>query len=86
MEAATLEAPLVVHQETPVPVQTEAPAPVPPPTIAEILEQHLDRHQQKKIAVENLSRIKFLVAPDGKSAVSTKELPSDKHREIVEAS
>ncbi len=79
MEAATLEAPA--------PVQTEVPAPVAPqPSIAELLEQHLDHSQQKKIAVENLSRIKFLVAPDGKSAISAEPLPSDKHREIVEDS
>jgi len=78
MEAATLEAPA--------PVLTESPAPVPEPTIAEILDQHLDHAQQKKIAVENLSSIKFLIAPDGKSAISAKPLPSDKHREIVEAS
>ena len=78
MEAATLEAPA--------PVLTESPAPVPKTTIAEILDQHLDHAQQKKIAVENLSSIKFLIAPDGKSAISAKPLPSDKHREIVEAS
>lgn len=78
MEAATLEAPASVH--------TEAPAPVPEPTIAELLEQHLDHSQQKKIAVENLSRIKFLIAPDGKSAISAEPLPSDKHRQLVEDS
>ena len=78
MEAATLEAPA--------PVQTEVPAPVQQPTIAELLEQHLDQSQQKKIAGENLSRIKFLIAPDGKSAISAEPLPSDKHREIVEES
>ncbi len=78
MEAATLEAPALVH--------TEATAPVPQPTVAEILDQHLDHSQQKKIAVETLSKIPFLIAPDGKSAVSTDELKSDKHRQIVEAS
>ena len=78
MEAATLEAPAPVH--------TEVPAPVPQPTIGEILDQHLDHAQQKKIAVENLSSIKFLIAPDGKSAVSAKPLPSDTHRQIVEES
>lgn len=62
------------------------PAPAPQPTVAEILGEHLDHSQQKKIAVENLSSIKFLIAPDGKSAVSAKPLPSEKHREIVEAS
>ncbi len=62
------------------------PAPVPQPTIAELLEQHLDHSQQKKIAVENLSSIKFLIAPDGKSAISAEPLLSDKHREIIEAS
>lgn len=78
MEAATLEAPA--------PVPTEVPAPVSQPGIAEILDQHLDHSQQKKIAVENLSSIKFLIAPDGKSAVSAESLPSDTHRQIVEAS
>lgn len=78
MEAATLEAPAPVH--------TETPAPVAQPTVAEILEQHLDRAQQNKIAVETLSSIKFMIAPDGASAISAKPLPSDKHREIVEAS
>lgn len=77
MEAATLEAPTPVH--------TEVPAPVIP-TVADILDQHLDHAQQKKIAVETLSKIPFLIAPDGKSAISTKELKSDKHREIIEAS
>ena len=79
MEVATLEAPA--------PVQTEVPAPVAPqPSIAELLEQHLPHDQQKKIAVENLSSIKFMVAPDGRSAISAEPLPSDKHREIVEES
>ncbi len=78
MEAATLEAPASVL--------TEAPAPVAEPTIAELLEQHLDHSQQKKIAVENLSSIKFMVAPDGKSAISSEELKTDKHRQIVEES
>lgn len=62
------------------------PAPVPQPTVTEILDQHLDHAQQKKIAVETLSSIKFLIAPDGKSAVSAESLPSDKHRQIVEES
>ena len=79
MEAATLEAPAPVHTEVPAPV-------IPQPTVAEILDQHLDHTQQKKIAVETLSKISFLIARDGKSAVSTKELKSDKHREIIEAS
>ncbi|MGH7238870.1 MAG: hypothetical protein ACREHG_02265, partial [Candidatus Saccharimonadales bacterium] len=57
------------------------PAPVPQPSIAEILDQHLDHSQQKKIAVENLSSIRFLVAPDGKSAISAKPLPSETHLE-----
>ncbi len=78
MEAATLEAPA--------PVQTEVPIPVSQSTIAELLEQHLDPSQQKKIAVENLSRIKFMIAPDGKSAISAEELKTDKHRQIVEES
>lgn len=78
MEAATLEAP--VH------ALTEAPAPVPEPTIAEILDQHLSNAQQTKVAVDNLNSIRFLMTPDGKSAVSTKELPSDAHKQIVEES
>ena len=79
MEAATLEAPAPVQTEVPIPV-------VPQPTVAEILEQHLDHAQQKKIAVETLNKIPFLIAPDGKSAVSTDELKGEKHREIVETS
>lgn len=78
MEAATLEAPA--------PVQTEVPAPIPQPSIADLIVDHLDHSQQKKIAVENLSSIKFLIAPDGKSAVSVKPLPSDTHRQILEES
>ena len=78
MEAATLEAPA--------PIQPEVPAPVEQPSVAEILEQHLDHSQQKKIAVENLSRIKFMIAPDGKSAISAEPLPSDKHQQILEDS
>ncbi len=76
-------------------VALQHPAPVhkedfallaPQPIVAEMLEQHLPHDQQKKIAVDNLSSIKFLVAPDGKSAISAEPLPSDKHREILEAS
>ena len=67
-------------------VHTEVPAPIPQPTVADILGEHLDHAQQKKIAVENLSSIKFLIAPDGKSAISAEPLPSDKHRKIVEES
>lgn len=78
MEAATLEAPAPVH--------TEVPAPAPQPNVGEILDQHLDHAQQKKIAVENLSSIRFLIAPDGTSAISAKPLPSDQHRQIVEES
>jgi hypothetical protein len=78
MEAATLEAPAPVH--------TEVPAPAPQPSVAEILDQHLDHAQQKKIAVETLSKIPFLIAPDGKSAISAESLPSDTHRQIVEES
>lgn len=67
--------------------QVEVPAaPLPQPSIADILVDHLDHHQQKKIAVETLSSIRFLIAPDGKSAISAKELKSPEHREIVEAS
>lgn len=82
-EAAVLEAPVTI--EHPVPVETPAPI-APQPTIAEILDQHLDHNQQKKIAVENLSSIKFLIAPDGKSAISAKEINIPEHRDIVEAS
>ena len=57
MEAATLEAPAPVHTETPAPVITQ-------PTVADILDQHLNHAQQKKIAVETLSEIPFLIAPD----------------------
>jgi hypothetical protein len=78
MEAATLEAP--AH------TLTEAPAPVPEPTIAEILDQHLSHAQQTKVAVETLSKIPFLIAPDGTKAISTEEIKSPAHREIVEAS
>jgi hypothetical protein len=79
MEAATLEAPAPVHMEAPASV-------LPQPTVAEILDQHLDHSQQKKIAVDNLSSIKFLIAPHGDKAISTKEIKSPEHREIIEAS
>jgi hypothetical protein len=80
MEAATLEAPVPVQQ-------AENPAPVTPqPSVAEILDQHLDHSQQKKIAVENLSSIKFLIAPDGKSAISAGTVKNEEQRQIVEAS
>lgn len=65
--------------------QAEVP-PVPQPSVADLIADHLDHAQQKKIAVENLSSIKFLIAPDGKSAVSVKPLPSETHRQIVEES
>lgn len=84
-DVAYAEPEIAVHQ--PAPVHTEVPPSViPQPTVAEILGEHLDHAQQKKIAVENLSSIKFMIAPDGKSAISAEPLPSDKHREIVEAS
>ena len=75
MEAATLEAPVVM----------EAPA-ATSPMVAELLDQHLDHKTQKQIAVQNLNSIKFLIAPDGKSAVSSEELKSPAHRQIVEES
>jgi len=52
MEVATLEAPAPVHTEPTALV-------IPQPTVAEILDQHLDHAQQKKIAVETLSKISF---------------------------
>ncbi len=85
MSVAYAEPEIAVHQ--PAIIHTEAPASViPQPTVADILGEHLDHAQQKKIAVENLGSIKFLIAPVGKSAISAEPLPSDKHREIVEAS
>lgn len=84
-DTAVLEPELALHHSAPAPVETPTPI-APQPTISELLEEHLPHSQQKKIAVDNLSSIKFLVAPDGKSAVSAGEIKSDKHREIVEAS
>lgn len=49
-DVAVLELELAVQH--PAPVHTEAPAPVVQPTVAEILGEHLDHLQQKKIAVE----------------------------------
>lgn len=84
-DVAVLELELTMHQPTSVP--TEAPASgIPQPTVADILDQHLDHVQQKKIAVETLSKISFLIAPDASKAISTEELKSPDHREIVEAS
>lgn len=80
-EVALAEAAIAQHAQVDMPA-----APLPQPSIADILVDHLDHAQQKKIAVENLSSIKFLIAPDGKSAISAKELKSPEHREIVEAS
>lgn len=56
------------------------------PTATDILGHHLDHDAQKRIAVQNLNKISFLVAPDGNSAVSTKELNSPEHGRIIEAS
>lgn len=36
--------------------------------------------------MENLSSIEFLIAPDGRIAISAEPLPSDKHQQIVEES
>lgn len=84
-DVAYAEPEIAVHQ--PASVHPEAPASViPQPTVAEILEQHLDHAQQKKIAIDTLSKIPFLIAPDGKKAISTEELKSPEHWEIVEAS
>lgn len=84
-DVALAEPAISQHAQVGVPA---APA-IPEPTVGEVLgqfEQHLDRHQQKKIAVETLSSIKFLIAPDGTSAISAKELKSPEHRDIIEAS
>lgn len=51
-----------------------------------VLEHHLDEHAQKRLAVQNLSKISFMVAPDGNRAISTEELKSDTHRDIIEQS
>lgn len=51
-----------------------------------VLEHHLNEHAQKQLAVQNLNKISFMVAPDGKRAISTEELKSDAHREIIEQS
>lgn len=80
-EVALAEPAISQHAEMDVPA-----APVPQPSIADILADDLDHSQQKKIAVETLSSIKFLIAPDGKSAISAKPLPGDTHRQIVEES
>ncbi len=79
-EAAVLEAPVTIEH----PAAVEVPA--PQPTIAQILDQHLDHSQQKRIAVETLSEIPFLIAPHGDKAISTEEIKNPAHREIVEAS
>lgn len=79
-EAAVLETPVTIEH----PATVEVPA--PQPTIAEILDQHLAHSQQKRIAVETLSKIPFLIAPHGDKAISTEELKSPAHQEIVEAS
>lgn len=51
-----------------------------------VLEHHLNEHAQKRLAVQNLNKISFMVSPDGKNAVSTEELKSPAHREIIEQS
>ncbi len=51
-----------------------------------VLEHHLDEHAQKRLAVQNLSKISFMVSPDGKRTISTEELKSEAHREIIEQS
>lgn len=51
-----------------------------------VLEHHLDHATQKRLAVQNLNKISFMVSPDGKRAVSAEEIKSDAHREIIEQS
>lgn len=36
--------------------------------------------------MHNLNQTKFLIAPDGKSAISAEEIKSDEHRRILEES
>lgn len=50
------------------------------------VENHLDLETQKRIAVQNLNKISFVIAPDGKRAISAEEIKSPEHREILEAS
>jgi hypothetical protein len=72
-----LEEPTVVLDE-----RTAHSAPLP----EGVLEHHLDPAIQKRIAVHNLNQIRFLIAPDGKRAVSAEEIKSDEHRRILEDS
>lgn len=50
------------------------------------IENHLDHETQKRIAVQNLNKISFVIAPDGKSAISAEEIKSPEHRRILEDS
>lgn len=50
------------------------------------VEHHLDHETQKRIAVQNLNKISFVIAPDGKRAISAEEIKSPEHRRILEDS
>lgn len=72
-----LEEPVVVLDER----ATHAPL-----LLEGVLEHHLDHETQKRIAVHNLNKISFVILPDGKSAVSTEEIKSPAHEQILEES
>ncbi len=73
--------------EAPAPVHTEIPAPViPQPTVAEILDQHLDHAQQKKIAYRDVEQNSIPDYTTWRQSDFYGGVKSPAHREIVEAS
>ena len=54
----------------------EAAAELSPPS-------HVDSDAQKRIAVQNLNKMSFLIAPDGGGAIAAEPVKSDGHSRII---
>lgn len=49
-------------------------------------QSHVDSDTQKRIAVQNLNKMSFLIAPDGGGAIATEPMKGDGHSRIINES
>ena len=49
-------------------------------------QNHVNSDTQKRIAVQNLNKMSFLIAPDGSGAIAAEPMKSDGHSQIVNQS
>lgn len=49
-------------------------------------QNHVNSDTQKRIAVQNLNKLSFLIAPDGNGAIAAEPMKSDGHSQIVNES